>query len=348
MNHPVRHLRAFSPADFQLAEKKNTQVAVLVDENTKAHCYSLLFPHLPPHVLIEIRSGEEHKTLETCMHIWGALTQHAFGRQALLINVGGGVIGDMGGFCAATYKRGFSFIQVPTTLLAQVDASVGGKLGVDFQSFKNHIGVFCAPERVLIYPPFLQTLPPREVRSGFAEVLKHALIADASAWQRLRDVPLSEQAWETVIPESVQIKHKVVTADPTEKGLRKILNFGHTIGHAVESFLLTQPERKVLHGEAIAVGMICEAYLSTKVAGLAANALHEITHTLLNLYGKVPLNPEEDSILLELMRQDKKNEAQEINFSLLNRVGEACFNQHVALELIRESLAYYRQLTVLT
>ncbi|MEM8969941.1 MAG: 3-dehydroquinate synthase family protein, partial [Bacteroidota bacterium] len=222
-----------------LSKSSFSQVAVLVDENTRQHCLPLIQEVLPPeYTLVEIKSGELNKNLDTCAHIWAQLTEQHFDRKALLINLGGGVIGDMGGFCAATYKRGISFVNIPATLLAQVDASVGGKLGIDFRGFKNHIGLFQEPQQVLIDAAFLRTLPEQELRSGFAEVIKHALIHDSVYWNKLRGASLAQQPWTEHIRHSVQVKSWVVDQDFREGGLRKILNFGHTVGHAVESHFL--------------------------------------------------------------------------------------------------------------
>lgn len=323
-----------------------TKVAVIVDENTVRDCYPLVKSFLPAdHVLIQIESGEENKTLETCTKIWQALTNHKFDRKGFVLDLGGGVIGDMGGFCASTYKRGLDFWQIPTTLLSQVDASVGGKLGIDFGKLKNHIGMFRVPDRVVICPAFLKTLPWAELRSGFAEVIKHCLIADAEEWKNVSSKSLDEQNWEEVIPRSVGIKKKVVESDPTEKGLRKILNFGHTIGHAVESFLLDVPGRKLLHGEAIALGMICEAYLSVKKAGLSQEELDELSAYILQTYGKVILNDDDIPPLQEWMLQDKKNEGLKINCSLLKAIGHAEINYIIDWDEIVESLDYYRGLS---
>jgi 3-dehydroquinate synthase len=247
-------------SDF-FARVSYSQVVVLADENTAAHCYPLIVKNLPSHQLITLKAGEEQKNLTTCTQVWEALTNHRLDRHSLVLIIGGGVIGDLGGFCAATYKRGVDFVLMPTTLLAQADASVGGKLGIDFMGFKNHLGVFCEPVATLISPAFLKTLPERELRSGFAEVIKHCLIADRPMWDDLRKKDLHQQDWETLLAHSVDFKRGVVATDPKEKGLRKILNFGHTAGHAVESYFLESGNR-IFHGEAIAVGMIAEAHIA--------------------------------------------------------------------------------------
>ncbi len=338
----VSIVNQLSDADWSFAEGYS-QVAVIVDENTLEHCYPIVKPYLPKHLLIEIISGEEQKHLGTCQHIWDELTHAAFDRKGLVINLGGGVIGDMGGFCAATYKRGIDFVQIPTTLLSQVDASVGGKLGIDFQGFKNHIGVFRIPKLVLICPIFLKTLLPRELRSGFAEVIKHGLIRDKQAWEELSQKGLAAQDWASVIQHSVALKAGVVEEDPEEKGLRKILNFGHTVGHAVETHFLSQGPR-LLHGEAIAIGMIAEAYLSHKRGWVSLKELKHIEQYLLSIYGKVELDATQFEAIAALALQDKKNVGGQVRAALLEEVGRAGFDHLLTSKDIVEALEYYKGL----
>lgn len=327
-----------------LTKNNLSQVAVLVDENTQEHCLPLIQEVVPPdYTLIEIKSGEVNKNLDTCAQIWQQLTEQHFDRKALFINLGGGVIGDMGGFCAATYKRGISFVNVPTTLLAQVDASVGGKLGIDFNGFKNHIGLFQEPQQVLIDASFLKTLPERELRSGFAEVVKHALIHDSAYWNKLRSVALANQPWGEHIRHSVRVKSWVVDQDFKEGGLRKILNFGHTVGHAVESCFL-ESETPLLHGEAIAVGMIAEAYLSVKHASLSTEEAEEIEDFILAIFGKVHIPSDSLKSITHAANQDKKNQQGTILCSLLDKIGKARFDVPVTESAIREALEYYQRL----
>lgn len=319
-----------------------SNIVVLADTHTKKHCYPLLKPLLPKHELAVVAAGEEHKHLGTCEKIWGVMTQAQLDRHALMLNLGGGVIGDMGGFCAATYKRGIDFVQIPTTLLAQVDASVGGKLGIDFQGFKNHLGVFTLPQSVLIDATFLQTLPYRELRSGFAEVVKHCLIADAAKWHEIRQKDFEEQNWTDLIAHSVAIKKKVVAQDPTEKGLRKILNFGHTLGHAVETFFLNKnPQHRLLHGEAIAAGMVMESYLAYRKKMLELTALEQIEEFVFSVYGKAALALDDTAALVELAQQDKKNKGGEMRFSLLNKIGSCGYDIKITPHEIRQAVAYY-------
>lgn len=343
MSHPVHIHKSIEPLlTTFLQDNTYSQYIVLVDENTKKFCYPVVKSLLSKHTLIQIRSGEEQKHLETCTHIWQKMTDAKLDRKALCINLGGGVIGDMGGFCAATYKRGIDFIQLPTTLLSQVDASVGGKLGIDFQGFKNHIGVFRDPKAVLIATDFLQTLPYAEIRSGFAEIVKHCLIADAAMWNEIRYRDLEEQNWDHLVSHSVAIKEKVVEQDPTEKGWRKILNFGHTIGHAVESYMLEQPKRKLLHGEAIAVGMIAEAYLAFKRKLLSEESLMQLEEFIFSTYGKVTLTVEDIAAIPPLALQDKKNASGKIQCVLLKQIGEPIVDQVITQKEIQDALKYYQ------
>ena len=325
-----------------LSSTAYSKVFVIADNNTKKHCYPTLKAVLPAHSFISISSGEANKTLSTCEKIWDMMTKEALDRHALVINLGGGVIGDMGGFCAAVYKRGIDFIQVPTTLLSQVDASVCGKLGIDFQGFKNHLGVFTLPKRVLIDPAFLKTLPEREIRSGFAEIIKHCLIADAKKWDEIRQKDFEEQNWADLIAHSVQIKQKVVDQDPTEKGLRKILNFGHTLGHAVETcFLKKAANRRLFHGEAIAVGMIMESYLSFTRKMIDQQTLTDIEEFIFATYGKVDIAEADVEEIIALTRQDKKNKGKEVRFSLLKGAGQCEFDVVISASEMRKSIAYY-------
>ncbi len=326
-----------------LETRKFSQIGVVADSETVRLCYPLVKTQLPSHQLYSFPAGEIHKNLETCTEIWKWMTECGFDRKAILINIGGGVTGDMGGFCASTYKRGIRFINLPTTLLSQVDASVGGKLGVDFMGYKNHIGVFTTPEAVLISDEFLNTLPKSELRSGYAEVIKHGLIANANYFEGLKQHNWTAQNWKDIIEVSVGIKRDVVNKDPKEEGLRKILNFGHTIGHAIESFYLNSSHR-LLHGEAIAIGMLAEGYLSHKYLRMPPQDLQKIEDIILTVFGK-PLVQEQDfEEIANLCFQDKKNEGTVLNFSLLPRIGTCEYNIAVGKEDILQSLRYYNEL----
>lgn len=334
-NDVAEDLKAF------FGKHHHSKIAVIVDENTKKHCYPKIEDAVPAHVLIEIKSGEEEKNLNTCQIIWNTLTENAFDRKSLVVNVGGGVIGDMGGFCAATYKRGIDFINIPTTLLAQVDASIGGKLGIDFQNFKNHIGVFQNPLCVFLDSSFFSTLDPADLKSGYAEVIKHCLIRDGEKFEEIVQIPYDQLDFFELTKHSVFIKNEVVLEDPKEKGLRKILNFGHTIGHAIESYFLDQPGKKLLHGEAIAVGMICEAYLSEKKLTLKKSELNQITAYLLDVYGSKAIQKGDIEKIILLTKQDKKNEGDIIKCSLLNSIGDCTFNIDINHTDIKASIEYF-------
>ena len=317
-----------SPLRTLLQARQYTIIGVLVDENTRRDCLPAVAEVLAdfPHFIIEIPSGEINKNLQTCTHIWSEMMHGDTDRNSLLINLGGGVIGDTGGFCASTFKRGIDFLQIPTTLLAQADASIGGKLGIDFNHIKNSIGVFNNPQAVLIDTDFLQTLSLREVRSGFAEIIKHALIADAAHWPKLLKIQdLSAVNWGVYLPTSLKIKQHITEADPFEKGIRKALNFGHTIGHALESRSL-QTKNPLLHGEAVALGMICEAYLSVRRCGLSESEFTEIKTFIERIYQPQRPAREDFPALLTLMRKDKKNAGTEINFTFLSNIGTCEIN----------------------
>lgn len=319
-----------------------SKIGVLVDSNTHKQCYPLIKNYLPAHSLIEVPPGEEHKNLETCKLIWQHLTDLNFDRHSLLLILGGGVVGDMGGFCAATYKRGIDFVLIPTTLLSQVDSSVGGKLGIDFEHFKNHIGVFQEPVSTLVYPIFLTTLPERELRSGFAEVIKHCLIADRAMWEIISQKPLAKQEWGKLIEHSIAIKQKITQQDPHEKGLRKILNVGHTIGHALETYYLSAGKR-IFHGEAIAIGMIAEAYVACKNGMITDAELQSISKYLVNIFGKVD-EPYNQNEMNALMAHDKKNRNNKVRMALLSGIGKAVWDQEITETEVVEAMKYYRAL----
>jgi 3-dehydroquinate synthase len=340
---------------FVAVEKFGRKV-IVVDENTKAYCLPLLVAktEAASWPVISIKSGEQNKTLATCEQIWSQMMDLQLDRKSLVINLGGGVIGDMAGFCAATFKRGIYFVQMPTTLLSQVDASIGGKLGVDFKTVKNSIGVFKNPEAVFVCPNFLQTLPFAELRSGYSEIIKHALIGDEVLWTDLqqldinalnnKDVPAPQKTdWEELIYRSLLVKQTIVAQDPFEKGLRKILNFGHTIGHALESHALESPE-PLLHGEAIAIGMICESWIAFAQKQLSEQDFKAFSSVLLRQIPSRKIPAEAIPELIALMQQDKKNENGLINFTFVTKAGKATLNQSAPIPLIAESLHRYNTL----
>ncbi|MDC0231037.1 3-dehydroquinate synthase [Aureispira] len=323
-----------------------SMIFVLVDRNTKRDCFPILKSALCEFELnvIEIEAGEIHKNIQTCAVIWNALMELHADRKSVLINLGGGVIGDMGGFCASTFKRGIDFIQIPTTLLAQVDASIGGKLGVDFRQVKNSIGLFKNPRAVYLNSAFFDTLPRAELLSGYAEVIKHALIVDKEYWSKLLDCPnIETNDWKAVIERSLQVKKSIVELDPFEKGIRKSLNFGHTIGHGIESLSL-ETDQPLLHGEAVALGMVAETYLSYKVLGLPEEELEIISNYIITLFPKYNLKILDRNEVLNLIYQDKKNEQGQVCFTLLEQVGKFKINVNVDDALILEALDYYNNL----
>lgn len=333
---------------FQQSQVKYSKLFILIDENSFKDCYPQLVEHVPAFKdaeLIEIESGEVNKNIDVCLQIWSTLSELGADRKSLFVNLGGGVIGDMGGFIASTFKRGIDFINIPTTLLAQVDASVGGKVGIDLNHLKNEIGVFNNPKAVFVNSSFLNTLDKRQLLSGFAEIIKHALIADATYWKKVVDVNLKDlDALDKLIETSVKIKNKVVIQDPQEYGLRKTLNFGHTIGHAIETCSLEETDiESLLHGEAIAIGMICETYLSYKLCGLPKEQLKEITDFILEKYTSLSIDHMDQQHLIELMGHDKKNEKGHINFSLLSTIGTCEINKTAHPDMIIEALTYYSE-----
>ena len=331
---PGKELSAF------LSLKKYSQVVVVTDSNTRKHCYPLIKDSLPRHMLLETMSGEEFKNLETCVYLWQKLTDLKADRHAVIVVLGGGVLGDMAGFCAATYKRGIDFILLPTTLLAQADASIGGKLGIDFETFKNHIGVFQQPALTLLYSGFLSTLPEAELRSGFAEVIKHALISDKKLWTEIKSKGLQEQSWDSLLEHSANFKYSIIEQDPTEKGIRKILNAGHTIGHALESYSLKKG-RKVTHGEAVAAGLVAEAFLAFEREFISRDHLHSIKSYTKEIFGKLSFKEAEISSIAEYTIQDKKNKGNEILCVLLKEEGSAGWDYTISLQDVNEALSFY-------
>lgn len=318
---------------------KPDRIAILVDENTLVHCLPKLSV-VKKTPLIQINSGEKNKNIETCNIIWQQLTDIKFTRKSLLINLGGGVIGDMGGFVAATFKRGIQFINIPTTLLSQVDASIGGKLGIDFNEFKNHIGVFKDPDAIIICDEFLSTLGRRELKSGFAEIIKHGLIYDLNYWKEIRMNLFSEITnWQYLIKKSVFLKADVIEKDPYESGLRKILNFGHTLGHGIESWYL-DTEKDLLHGEAIAAGMIMEAKIALDLGLIKEKYFKEVVNYIDQVFDRITLFPPFDKIK-SLLRQDKKNHGSTIMFSLINGPGSCLFDIKVNDTQIEDAINFY-------
>ena len=284
-----------------------TKIGVLVDNNTYKHCYPLIENSLHNHYVIEIEEGEDKKTLDTCTIIWKKFTEQYFDRDSLLINLGGGLICDLGGLCASLYKRGIDFINVPTTLLSQVDASIGGKVGINFSSYKNHIGLYNEPVISIINPSFLKTLDTRQLISGYAEIIKYSLIANKKLWNEIKNKSCwKDTITEDIIKKSILCKIEIVKEDPKDNNMRKSLNFGHTIGHGIESCFLSR-EKKILHGEAIAIGMICETFLSHKKLNLNRETMRMIINYIMKIYKKQDIPRSIFNSICEKIAHDKKN-----------------------------------------
>ncbi len=329
----------------QLLEKEYTSIFTLVDTNTEKYCLPNFISQtgLDKIKIIVMRANEKHKNLKTCEKLWHQLSKLGGDRNSALINLGGGVVTDLGGFVASTFKRGIDFYNVPTTLLAMVDASIGGKTGIDLGSLKNQIGIIEEPKQVIIDTQWLNTLPQEEIRSGFAEMLKHGLIQDASYWEILKKINyLDPFLLSKYIKPSVAIKKKIVISDPKEKNLRKILNFGHTMGHAIESYFLTQPGKKrLLHGEAIAVGMVIEGYLGIHCCDFCSEAAKDIKNTFANHYPKILFNEKDRKGILKLLQHDKKNKAGTTNFVLLKAIGAPQIDVQVPNNLFDKAFDFY-------
>lgn len=323
-----------------------SKIFLLTDDLVMEHCMPVLLdcvPFLKNAEIIELPHGEQHKNIDICKEVWETLSEAGADRKSLLVNLGGGVITDMGGFIASTYQRGIRFINIPTSLLAQVDASIGGKVAVDLAKMKNQIGLFSDPLMVVVAPIFLETLDDRQYRSGLAEMIKHALIADAAHWETLYLALTGQKEIDMVklLQHSIEIKNKVVLMDQKEAGIRKILNFGHTIGHAIEGYFLEEEGTPVLHGEAVAAGMICEAWLSQKYQGLKIDEFLSVQEFLMSLYPKISIKEEMIDELLSLMFFDKKNRNGDLHFSLIPEIGSANYDIVLTKENVAESLKHY-------
>jgi len=347
-NYPVHfNETGYEKLNQHLKENKYSNLFIIADTNTNEHCLPKLLPLLETDLTIEIiefEAGEINKNIETCIQIWNVLTELGADRKTLVINIGGGVVTDLGGFVASTFKRGVDFIHIPTTLLSMVDASVGGKNGVDLGNLKNQIGVINTPKMVLIDTNYLQTVPQNEMRSGLAEMLKHGLIFDKAYWESFLDIKAIDfDQLDTLIHRSVEIKNIIVMQDPTEKNIRKSLNFGHTLGHAIEGYFLESTEKTtLLHGEAIAVGMILESYISWKKELISEEEYYQIKTTLKSIYDDVVFEENDIDPILELLIHDKKNEYGMIQFALIEGIGKIKINQSVENELILDAFEDYK------
>lgn len=326
-----------------IKNKEYSTLFLLVDENTFELCYPRFMEKLPleiPIKVIKISAGEIHKNLDTCIKVWNDITNLGGDRKSLLMTLGGGVITDLGGFVASCFKRGIDFVNVPTTLLSMVDASVGGKTGIDLGVLKNQIGVFANPQMVIVDETYLSTLNERELKSGTAEIIKYGLTYDIQLFNEIstnKTLNIND-----LIYRSVEIKNEVVLQDPKEMYLRKILNFGHTLGHAIESFYLKSEDKETLtHGEAIAIGMVCESYISSKILGFSLEKVKEIKKCILSIYKKIELLKNDFSNITDLLKHDKKNVNGQVNFVLLKDYEEFKIDCLVSEELLIESLDYY-------
>ena len=330
-----------------ISENNYSNIFIIVDSNSNEVCLPKLLPYIATELTIEIiefEAGEINKNIETCIQIWNVLTELGADRKSLVINLGGGVVTDLGGFVASTFKRGIDFINMPTTLLSMVDASVGGKTGVDLGNLKNQIGVINTPKMVLIDTTYLETLSQIEMRSGLAEILKHGLIFDKAYWKQFLDLSKIDYAdFDQIIFDSIKIKNEIVIQDPNEKGIRKALNFGHTLGHAIESYFLENETKKtLLHGEAIAIGMVLESYISLQKKLISESEYLEIKTVINAIFDQVVFEEKDINPILELLIHDKKNEYGTIKFVLLDGIGKIIMNQEVDNELIMAAFLDYK------
>lgn len=328
-----------------LFENKYSSIFILVDEHTNDFCLPKFLPNLATEIaieIIEIEAGEGIKNIATCVEIWSILSELGADRKSLIINLGGGVITDIGGFIASTFKRGIDFINIPTTLLGMVDASIGGKNGVDLGNLKNQIGVINVPKMLIIDTSFLETLSQKEMRSGLAEMLKHGLIYDKMYWEQFLNLSGIDFAdFDALIYRSIAIKNEIVSQDPTENGIRKALNFGHTLGHAIESHFL-ESATPLLHGEAIAIGMILESFISKEKGLLTKDEFHQIKYTITDIFEKHIFTKNDIECIQNLLIHDKKNEYGKVQFALIKGIGNIIINQSVENELIISSFEDYK------
>ncbi|MBP5422734.1 MAG: 3-dehydroquinate synthase [Paludibacteraceae bacterium] len=346
MSQPISITNDFALLTDKLKDIRPANTFVLVDANTKGLCLPLLREKvniLDDHIIC-IPAGDDNKGLESLAYVWQQLSEKGATRKSLLLNVGGGMVTDLGGFAASTFKRGIDYINIPTTLLGAVDAAVGGKTGINFNGLKNEIGVINPAQSVLIYVGFFKTLSQDNLFSGFAEMIKHGLISDTTVWKHICSADMENIDYNKLpelLSESISVKEKIVEIDPTEKNIRKALNFGHTIGHAFESRAIERGETK-LHGYAVAWGMIAELYLSYKKCGFPKDILYQAISLIKEGYGAFPITCKEYDRLYELMTHDKKNEVKDtILFTLLSNIGEVKINTVVEKQEIFEALDFY-------
>tara|TARA_B100000530_G_scaffold85190_1_gene51849 strand:- start:298 stop:1359 length:1062 start_codon:yes stop_codon:yes gene_type:complete len=336
--------KGFDSLKKLIIDNNYSSIFIIADSNTKKHCLPVLIKKFSKSIkseLISISPGEENKTINSCQKIWKTLSDKGGDRKSLILNLGGGVITDMGGFIASTFKRGIDFVNIPTTLLSMVDASIGGKTGVDLGAIKNQIGVISNPKLVIIDTEFLKTLSEREFKSGYSEMLKHGLIYDTVYWNNISNI-LNNGDLSTFIHKSIEIKNNIVLKDPYENRLRKVLNFGHTIGHAIESYFIEADHLiKLTHGEAIAIGMIVEASISVSKCSLKQSEANEIKSIFNSIFSKIKISDQDQENIISLMKFDKKNSHGNINFVLLNSIGEASIDNVVSVDQIKNGFDFY-------
>lgn len=330
-----------------ISECEHDRIFVLTDETTQQLCWPKIknFKALKDCTPIIIKATDTHKNLDTLAEVWQALSNGGATRHSLMINLGGGMVTDLGGFAASTFKRGIDFINIPTTLLAMVDASVGGKTGINFGGLKNEIGVFSDSRFVIINTQFLDTLDHDNICSGYAEMLKHGLISDERTWAELVTFDLDTpdlSKLQRMVAESIKVKERIVEADPHEHGIRKALNLGHTMGHAFESFAMRRGT-PILHGYAVAYGLISELYMSARKTAFPTDRMHQTVRFIRENYGTLNITCDDYPTLIELMHHDKKNTSGIINFTLLGNVGDIRINQTANEEEIKEALDFFRE-----
>ena len=339
----------YTTLNAYLQANKPSKIIIIVDSNTHQLCWPHFIPQLETEITIEtieMDAGESYKTIETCIGIWNALSELGADRKSLIINLGGGVVTDLGGFVASTFKRGIPYINLPTSLLAMVDASVGGKTGVDLGALKNQIGIIAEAQMVLVDTKYLETLPGAELRSGHAEILKHGLISNKAYWDKAITLNnLTLDSYDALIYESVEIKNKITTQDPTEQGIRKTLNFGHTLGHAIESYKLEHTtQQTLLHGEAVAIGMVLALFISTEICNFPKDLAKKYSEQLIAIYPKTVFNDNDIESIIQLLKFDKKNSHGRINFVLLENIGKPVLDCQVPNSVILAGFNFYKNI----
>jgi len=329
-----------------LSKYHKSKIFVLTDENTFIHCFPVIevaFPDKP--YIIQVPPGEKTKEIDTVIFLWKFLTNHKADRQSILINLGGGMITDLGGFVASTFKRGIGFINIPTTILGMVDAAIGGKNGINLENYKNHVGSFNEPTYLLISSLFVKTLPKKHIVAGFAEVIKHSLLSSDDTWDRIKEINpenIDLNYLPSILEESINIKQNIVASDPEEKGIREALNFGHTAGHAIETFF-NNNNIEILHGEAVAIGLIVELLISNQKHVFPFDKLFEITEYLATYFPSYKIDYLDYEEIYKIMQHDKKNKEDKIIFTLLEDIGKIKTNQTCEKETVFEALNYYFQ-----